>query len=234
MNENSFSVKANVQEQEVHKMNELYRKLQQYCLFLTQNKWDGEDLAQEVFSKVWCRFTNLDDIKPSLLNKIAYNQWIDITRKKKREVLNSDGMDELLGPDSSNQVPELVEFLLNQLTPKQAVVLLLKEAFQYQSKEVAEILKTTEESVKATLFRIRKRLQKDGSPTVVPYWSDSDQEELYNLFVTALVSDDPSILIKDIPFIRSLTSESTSPKRMIKPLYSTSKYSPSCTLSMAA
>ncbi|PEW50912.1 RNA polymerase subunit sigma-70, partial [Bacillus cereus] len=55
---------------------EQYGELKRYCTFLTKNKWDGEDLAQETVCKVLQKYSN-KDICMTLVYKIARNRWID-------------------------------------------------------------------------------------------------------------------------------------------------------------
>ncbi|WP_225049478.1 sigma factor [Priestia megaterium] len=65
--------------------NEHYPKLQQYCRFLTQNAWDGDDIAQETYLKAQRYKGEEHNLSSALLNKIAYHHWIDLLRKRKRE-----------------------------------------------------------------------------------------------------------------------------------------------------
>ncbi|MEH7649440.1 RNA polymerase subunit sigma-70, partial [Bacillus toyonensis] len=39
---------------------ENYAELKRYCTFLTKNRWDGEDLAQETVCKVLQKYSNKD------------------------------------------------------------------------------------------------------------------------------------------------------------------------------
>ncbi len=47
---------------------ELYPKLQKYCHFLSRNKWDGDDIAQEVIIKVIKQYSH-NSISLALLKK---------------------------------------------------------------------------------------------------------------------------------------------------------------------
>lgn len=218
------------------KIIELYPRLRQYCQFLSQNSWDGDDLAQEVVAKVLERYPNQSDVCPALLKKIAYNQWVDKLRKQKSEMLDSGEKREIAEKkQNAETLIEVIDSLLSVLTPKQAVIFLLKEGFRYRMMEIAEILETSEVSVKATLHRIRTRLMKDEEDQFVDlYWNEEDREQLNSLFLIALETEDPSILIKAIPTIRSLTSISTTPMLVLGKQRSRLHYSPSSTLSMAA
>jgi predicted transcriptional regulator len=116
-----------------------------------------------------------------------------------------------------------VELLLKQFTPKQAIIYLLKEAFQYQAKEIADILDTTEMAVKSILHRAKKRLEKDHAAD--SFWNEEEREQLSDLFYEALKTQDPTILIQSIPTLKSIMDV---PALMVK------NYSPSSTLCMAA
>ncbi len=60
---------------------EQYGELKRYCTFLTKNKWDGEDLAQETVCKVLQKYSN-KDICMTLVYKIARNRWLDQMKSK--------------------------------------------------------------------------------------------------------------------------------------------------------
>lgn len=195
---------------------EHYPKLQRYCQFLAQNYWDGEEIAQETFLKA-LKYPNPTS---ALLNKIAYHHWIDIHRKRKFESLDLEETTKTqVDQFSFEKAAESVELLVKKFTPKQAVIFLLKEAFQYQSKEIAELLETSETAIKAILHRAKQRLEKDIS--VETFWDEKERKRLGKLFFEALINQDPSILIVSLPTFRSIQDV---PKM----------FTPSSTLCMAA
>ena len=213
---------------------EYYPKLQRYCRFLAQNEWDGDDIAQETYLKA-LRY-HQHKISPALLNKIAYHHWIDQLRKRKHETLDTEL--DFSSQESTKQLDEVrnaVEMLICKFTPKQAVIFLLKEAFQYQLKEIAEILGTTEMAVKASLHRGKKRLEKtleeEEAFSVESFWDEEEKEELTEIFYEALKEQDPSVLIEAIPSITAI-SNVTSFYANAKSTYK--NQSPSSTLCMAA
>ncbi len=140
---------------------ENYPKLQRFCHFLTRNGWDGDEIAQETFIKALKYCSNQQNMSTALLNKIAYNHWVDMLRRRKRETVeaNLDSADTAL-INSLDDTRELVDILLKNFTPNQAIIFLLKEGFQYQLKEIASILDSTEMAVKSNLHRAKKRLEK--------------------------------------------------------------------------
>jgi len=214
---------------------EYYPKLQRYCRFLAQNNWDGDDIAQEAFIKA-IKYYNNEKMNSALLNKIAYNHWIDTLRKRKDETLSPDielsqyAVDNLIS-DKINSV----ELLLNHFTPKQAVIFFLKEAFQYRFKEIADILGTTEMAIKSSLHRAKKRLEKinkeEQSLSVEYFWTEDDREQLEELFHVALEVQDPAVLIQAIPSLDSIVE---SPKMLYCNFQSCRTQTPSSTLCMAA
>ncbi|WP_163102324.1 sigma-70 family RNA polymerase sigma factor [Peribacillus alkalitolerans] len=193
-----------------------FSRIKQYCRFLTQSVWDGDDLAQETLIKALNSYPE-SSVCHSLLQKIAYNTWIDITRKKARqqeEQLTDQLQDKTW--NTQTQGNEVVEHLLEILTPKQAVVLVLKEAFLYKIKEIAEILNTTEMAVKSTLHRAKQRLHSHGNDSLtsskkVHFMNEEEERKIKELFLSAISSDDPSVLLIAIPLFPSLSSLATEP-----------------------
>lgn len=210
---------------------EYYPKLQRYCRFLTQNSWDGDDIAQETYLKA-LKY-NQQQMSSALLNKIAYHHWIDLLRKRKNVTVEAD-FDHSFHEVTAqlDKMSHAVNLLLTHFTPKQAVIFMLKEAFQYQLKEIADLLNTTEMAVKASLHRVKKRLEKDDhSYSAESFWDQEERAQLSDIFYEALKNQDPTVLIQSIP---SLTSISEVPKLVSRNLQPIQTYSPSSTLCMAA
>ncbi|WP_394138706.1 sigma factor-like helix-turn-helix DNA-binding protein [Cytobacillus oceanisediminis] len=200
----------------------LYPSLQRYGRFLAQNQWDGDDIAQEAIVRAFCAYKPCS-INQALLKKIAYNCWMDTVRKRKREQLVEEPEE-----DSERKNSGLVEHLLSQLTLKQAVIFALKEGFQYKSKEIAEIMQTTEFAVKSSLNRARKQLNHPETDERKVTFAIEEEEKVSQLLQESLATEDPSILLKAIPALHSLKSQAVS-----TPVLSV-KQAPSNTLCMAA
>ncbi len=140
-----------------------------YCMRLTSNAWDAEDLLQETFMKA---FVSLGQIKhpvipKSYLFRIASNTWIDQHRKAKqgtnRGWHESDEWLEETQNDRRMDVLEGIEVLIDSLSPRHAVVVLLMEVFDFSGREVAEMLQTTNGAVHAMLARARIKLRSASS-----------------------------------------------------------------------
>jgi RNA polymerase sigma factor (sigma-70 family) len=220
-------------ESEGQELNELMDKLLHYCLFLTKNKWDGEDLCQESICRALKHYPDQEKWNPPLLKKMAYHAWVDKVRKLNKEMLGD--VPDQSGEENPESDRDVFEMLLKTLTPKQLITLVLKEAFQYKIHEVADLLGMTETSVKALLKRTRARLEKrsddEESRSTIEYWEEYSQEDVMILLQESIQTQDPSRLINQLP---DLISGQSAPKMLSFPTVTRSVSSPSSVLSMAA
>jgi RNA polymerase sigma-70 factor (ECF subfamily) len=197
----------------VQKIEDYIPALNSYCRFLTNSSWDGEDIAQEtVLKAIEAYGQKAEFISPALLKRIAYNHWIDIVRKRKKETLESDiAYNEVKYDRTLDDAFDIVQYLVKHFTPKQAVILFLKEAFCYRSSEIADILGTTEMAVKSILHRLRKRIENNGGYGLGLIWEKEEERLLSELFYDALTLQDPTTLIRYIPTVHSLMKEAVAP-----------------------
>ncbi|WP_019155644.1 sigma factor-like helix-turn-helix DNA-binding protein [Robertmurraya massiliosenegalensis] len=201
------------QYEENETLKKYYRGLQTYCRFLTKNKWEGDDLAQESLYRAIKQY-EVTEINHPLLKKIAFHYWIDTIRRRKldeTELLNEVHEKRNNHPTT---IMDTVQKLMEKLTPKQSVIFFLNEAFLYRSKEISDIIKMPETTVKALLYRARKRIEKENtSNTTEDSLMKRDLQNLMDLMVQSLLEEDPNILIKQLPsipiFIHNKTPIST-------------------------
>ncbi|WP_121662060.1 sigma-70 family RNA polymerase sigma factor [Metabacillus litoralis] len=216
---------------------ELYPKLRRYCLGLAKNQWDGEELVQNAMMKLWLYYGDQSSIPAALVNKMAHNAWVDTIRKHNKECLEAD-LNELNSDNSTSNIAtrfEIIQRLTTQLTPKQVVMLVLKEGFRYQLTEIADIFLTSETAVKSTIHRAKQRLAKqmnqEGSPLIDLYWEKEEREQVEHLLHVSFKRQDPTILIQSIPLLRSLVKD----QRPASSMHCTLAHSrPSRTVLMAA
>lgn len=204
---------------------ELYEGVHRYSRFLTKNNWEADDLVQEALLK-GIQSYHPSQLTPSLLNKIAYHHWIDTLRKRKHEVVGIEG-DVIERQDTSRpgKLIDIVKFLINNLTPKQAVIFMLKEGFNFQAKEIAGLLSTTEAAVKSLLHRSKSRLEKQSLlQSTDSFWSEEEKELLSDLLYESLESQDPGKLIDSISRIPLLAEV----PKLAKPNHSGSPLSLYC------
>ena len=134
-------------------------KLYKYCLRLSGSPWTAEDLVQETLLKVY-------KIKKSEPNReftfsffctVAKNMFIDEKRKCKESMpLNED----IFGEEYDFiEYYGLIEILFTSLPLRQSMLITLKDVFGYTSKEIASMLRVSDESIETTLHRSRKKLK---------------------------------------------------------------------------
>ncbi|MDQ0256688.1 RNA polymerase sigma-70 factor (ECF subfamily) [Evansella vedderi] len=234
----------NVQEQEnlnQNQMKELYQQLIRYCHFLSRDKWSGEDLAQESIYKAIKQYGQVpEELNGALLKRIAYNHWVDQSRKMAREVIGEVSEQQIVNRAFHMEATNfLVQDLVQKLTPKQLIVFTLKEAFQYKISEVAHILRMTEPAVKAALKRARVRLKTQFYEDLAPItevqsqWTKELEEILPEVLAKCLKEQDPTKLIKIIPSL--LKPASSEPSLLLQQNKSVQSHSfHNCSLSMAA
>jgi RNA polymerase sigma-70 factor, ECF subfamily len=139
---------------------------------------DIEDIAQQVFSKVYFSLRNFD-FRSSLITwiyKITVNECFDYLRKKKvrKLVYESDLSEdearrvENTEPAVDRQVPvdqnlarrDYVVKLLTRVSEEERTLLMLKEVEGRSVEELAEMTGMNENTIKVKLFRARQKLVK--------------------------------------------------------------------------
>lgn len=139
--------------------NTIYR----YCLHITHNQWDAEDLSQEVLFKVY-KVVKSDPsrmVSKAYLYRIASNAWKDKIKMDKRRIQTTDtAFNDTSFHDGGLSTRELLEALAHRLSPRALVILLLMDVFDFTAKETAEFLSQAEGTIQVTLGRARLRLKK--------------------------------------------------------------------------
>ena len=145
---------------------------------ILRNHNDAEDIAQQVFSKVYFSIRNFD-FRSSLLTwiyKIAVNECYDYLRKKRvrKLVYESDfsqedaqrmeASDPAVDPaapiDKRLAQQDLVVKLLSKVSAEDRSLILLKEVEGHSVEELAAMTGLNENTIKVKLFRTRQKLVK--------------------------------------------------------------------------
>ncbi|WP_162357144.1 sigma factor-like helix-turn-helix DNA-binding protein [Metabacillus mangrovi] len=181
--------------------NETYLSLFKYCLLLTRNKWDAEDLAQTAICRVLETYRELPGHLPqALYHKTASRLHIDFYRKQRRIVLERDIPDRSEN-HKETKIAELAEWLASVMTNKQAAVFVLKEALLFKNEEIADITGFTVATVKALLFRARQHTMQEGTAII--------DQELASAISRSLNEEDPYPLITLLTAVPKSTSGPT-------------------------
>lgn len=182
--------------------------LHAYCLRLTRDVWDAEDLVQDVLLKGFAMIGRGDLHGPgspvadtrAYLFRCATHQWIDGQRRLAR--LRAQPADP---PPPAEPGPEAArmagEALFAAASPQARAAVVLKEAFDFTLEEIADALRTTVGGVKSALHRGRAALAEPlaDAPTGRP----GPSPELVDRFVDAFRA-------RDVPRLTAILSETCS------------------------
>ena len=145
---------------------------------IVRQRNDVEDIAQQVFAKVFFSIRNFD-FRSSLITwiyKITVNECFDYLRKKKvrklvyesdlsedevRRVENSEpSVDRAPSADTTLARRDYVLKLMSRVSEEERALLMLKEVEGYSVEELADMMSMNENTIKVKLFRARQKLVK--------------------------------------------------------------------------
>ncbi len=161
---------------------ELVRKYQQTIINLVYHnlgyRADVEDVAQEIFAKVYFSLPKFDSSRPIFpwIYRIAINQCYDELRRAKRRRVHSftelslqetDAIDRLMNQHESRaessedqqEMSSLLNKMLASLPAQQRTAVVLRDLENVPYDKVAEILDCTEQAARLKVFRARTRLR---------------------------------------------------------------------------
>jgi RNA polymerase sigma-70 factor, ECF subfamily len=158
-------------------------KVINFIYYFLNDRWEAEDVAQEVFLKVW---RNAHKFKgkskfSTWLYRIVINTCLNHKRSGKKE---SNPQDSISNPLDGQNNPELAgktqcnphqvmekkerETVVNQsirlLPQNQRMALILSRFEGYSYTEIAELMKVSISSVESLLFRAKQKLAKILTP----------------------------------------------------------------------
>jgi RNA polymerase sigma-70 factor (ECF subfamily) len=145
---------------------------------ILRNRNDAEDIAQQVFAKIYFSIAHFD-FRSSLLTwiyKITVNECYDYLRKKRVRKLvyesdfSSDDSQIMANSEAVNSREpsiadrlaqhDLILKLLSKISPEDRSLILLKEVEGHSVEELAGMTGMNENTIKVKLFRARQKLVK--------------------------------------------------------------------------
>lgn len=151
-------------------MNQYQREIVSFHFRFAGNRQDAEDLAQETFIKAYKKISGLKEQgkEKSWLYAIARNTAIDFFRRNKNKAIaledtileniavatTADFQEGMIKGETTKELQKYVDRLVSE--DRAIVKLLYYEGFSY--KEIAELLKINENTLKSRLHRARKVL----------------------------------------------------------------------------
>ncbi len=147
-------------------LNILNKKLFPYAYNILGNIDDSQDVIQDVLIKFNEKEISTISNPNAYLIKSVINQSINLRKKNDRERQQKITLPEPIVTNQGENKIELDEILnysmlvlLDTLNPKERAVFLLKEAFDYEHDEIAEILEISVENSRQLLTRAKKKLK---------------------------------------------------------------------------
>lgn len=151
----------------------LTKKLFPYAYNILGNIADSQDVIQDVLIKFNEKETSSISNHNAYLIKSVINQAINLKKKNDRERNQRISLPEPIitnQGESKIEIEEILNYsmlvLLEVLNTKERAVFLLKEAFDYDHEEIANILSVSVENSRKLLSRAKKKL-KQNKPNVV-------------------------------------------------------------------
>ena len=141
------------------------------CFSITGSREDAEDLAQEVFIKVWEKAERFrgDSSLQTWIYRIAINTGLNYTRKLKLKkllqpfetVLNTrSDSDDALKQIEDTEKQNYLHSAIRTLPDNQRIALTLRTFKELSYEEISEIMDVSVSSVESLLFRAKKNLKK--------------------------------------------------------------------------
>lgn len=206
--------------------------LRQYCRSLAGSMWEGDDLAQDTWVKIWsytARSKGQIQLTRAYLYRTARNTWIDYRRKKILPVHPT-----ILEEIPHQKIDDIMlwtamETIVGQLSSRQRIAILLVDIMQYTAAEAAELLQSTEGAIKAALHRGRGKLRTVTEKKMEDQEESSISESLVYAYLEAFRRQDATalaMLFNDIhsqDIVPALTMQSYRQHSQRKPEFSKSK-----------
>jgi RNA polymerase sigma-70 factor (ECF subfamily) len=147
--------------------NRYHQKVLEKCYSLVKNRKLAEELATDIFSKVYEKLPSFRQLSSfsSWLYSITYNHCIDYLREKKNMHYPNWA--------SENNIPEIIDeteepiedinyenllLILEMVHPEEKALLLMKYQDELSLKQIGQALRISEDAVKMRLKRARTRV----------------------------------------------------------------------------
>ncbi|MCF0056080.1 RNA polymerase sigma factor [Dyadobacter sp. CY356] len=166
-------VKLYVQTQRNSYFEKIYERyatrVYQKCLFFVKDSAKAEDLTHDIFFKLILRLSTFKENSKfsTWLYSITYNHCMDQLRSYKRsgeisydetfEIPDDTDLNNLF--DHDDVETKRLQLAMDQLTVDEKGLLLMKYADEMSIRDIAEILKVTESSVKMRLLRTKEKFR---------------------------------------------------------------------------
>jgi RNA polymerase sigma factor (sigma-70 family) len=134
--------------------------------FVTGNRADAAELAQDAFLKLWERWDEGQRFQDptAYLFRVALNGWRMRLRSARRAMTHRVAPGTDPDPFAEIDLQDEVRGLLQRLAPRQRAALLLTDQYGYTSAEAAEIMGIRPSTVRALATQARAAIRSSEEP----------------------------------------------------------------------
>lgn len=136
---------------------DLYR----YCRHLTRSPWDAEDIVQDTLARAFVTLATLREPPANpraWLFRVASNLWINHVKHVRDRPGHASSLEPATATPDPRVTREAAGTLLSELTSQERCAVVLKDVFALSLVDIAEVLATTPNAIKAALHRGRGKL----------------------------------------------------------------------------
>ncbi|MCG7381011.1 sigma-70 family RNA polymerase sigma factor [Paenibacillus sp. ACRRY] len=189
---------------------ELYLRYKAYAFSIAYRMLgsvvEAEDVVQDCFAGLQSKSDEVIRNPKSYIAKLVVNRSLNLlnSARNQREHYVGEWLPEPIGdavdlPEQTYEQKEMISYaylvLLERLTPVERAVFVLREAFQYEYREIADWLGKTESNCRQIFSRARRNLPDhlpDKDQTTVDY---ATKEKLLARFTTAFLAYDVTAML---------------------------------------
>jgi RNA polymerase sigma-70 factor, ECF subfamily len=161
-----------------------------------RNHNDAEDIAQQVFAKIYLSVGKFDN-RSSLLTwiyKITVNECYDYLRKKRvrklvyesdfneedsqRMEYSASGADSAPTADVNLERRDIVVKLMGKISEEERQLMMLKEVEGHSVEELASMMGMNENTIKVKLFRTRQKLVKAAERLGIKFGAGNESDRV--------------------------------------------------------
>jgi len=147
----------------------LSAKIYSYSYRILENSDEAKDVVQEIMLKLWLKRKELKNYynPAGFVMRMTRNYCIDLIRKRKKIVSDSEGHIEIFEQSESNHTIEtkdtfdIIKNIIKTLPPTQQEVIILKDLEDYKTNEIAEITGLGVNNIRVILSRCRRQIKEE-------------------------------------------------------------------------
>jgi RNA polymerase sigma factor (sigma-70 family) len=128
---------------------------------LLKSRADAEDAVQDTYERAFNTFSDWQTLEPAWMQTVLRNIAFDRLRRLRMEALHVEaapGESSAAAPfDSASECESAIRHLLRRVSVSEAAVMLLRDVFELDYNEIAELLDKSEPATRQILHRARAR-----------------------------------------------------------------------------